>query len=104
MPHRIEDFQNDPSWKPSMGERFWNKHFRKGKYHAVCDANTGNCSIHCDEDDPHESVTSLLKHLAKNKVVQGAVATGVITGTALLLDEWLNEGKGRKAVKKTLFG
>ncbi|MGI0093302.1 MAG: hypothetical protein ACREA8_04300 [Nitrosotalea sp.] len=104
MSHRIEDFENDPSWKLSIGEKIWHKHFRKGKYHAVCDTTTGNCSIHHDEDDPHESLTSLLKHLAKNKAVQGAVATGLIAGTVLALDEWLNEGKGRKAVKKTLFG
>ena len=97
MYDRIEDFQNDPSWKQSLGERFWDKHFRNGHYHAVCDSTTGYCSTHYDKDDPHESLQSLVSHILDNKWVQLALVAGVI-------DHVANDGKLRKSLTRSLFG
>ena len=74
----IEYYENNPSWSPSLGQDITKIHFRNGHLHVVCDSNTNKCSEHYDEHDPHESVSSLLKHLATNKYVQAGVALGVI--------------------------
>ena len=52
MNYRIEDFQNDSSWKLSLGEKLGKIHFRNGHEHTVCDLTTSICEIHYDEIDP----------------------------------------------------
>lgn len=37
MYNRIEDFENDPNWKRSLGEKLDSIHFRNGHEHAVCE-------------------------------------------------------------------
>lgn len=99
MNFRREQLENDPNWYTSIGEQFWKSNYRNKHFHAVCDQN-GNCLDHYDEDDPHESLTSLIKHVAKNKKVQGVVA---VTIAALLTDAVLYKGKFRKKAKKAIF-
>ena len=102
MSYRIEDFQNDPSWKPSLGEKLGMMHFRNGHLHAECDQNTGICSIHHDEHDPHESPISLVKHMLQSPL--GALVLGAVGAGAFFLgDEVFNDGKIRKKAKKFLF-
>src|SRR5690348_11586316 len=99
MAYRIEDFQNDPSWIPSIGEKLSKVHFRNGHLHAECDPKTGSCDIHYDKQDPHESITSLILHMYDSglgKVVLGTVAIG-------LLDQLLTGGEIRKSVTRELF-
>lgn len=93
---RKEDFEADPNWYPSIGEQFWNYNYRSGHDHVVCNSTTGECSTHYDKDDPHESISSLIKHLAENKTVQAIVG-------ALVVDEIAFQGKYRKKVKKAIF-
>lgn len=100
MAHRIEDFQNDPSWKLSIGEKLRMIHFRNGHYHAECDQNTGICKIHYDEHDPYESPISLVKHMLQSPL--GALVLG--TSALLVGDAVLNDGKIRKKATKFLFG
>ena len=97
MYNRIVNFQNDPSWQQSLGERFWDYNFRNGHYHAVCNSTTGYCSTHYDEHDPHESLQSLASHLLGNKWVQLMLAVG-------LIDQVANGGKLRKSLTRSLFG
>lgn len=86
MECRIENLQCDPSWKPSLGEKLGMIHYRKNHWHAECDPNTGICYLHYDEHDPHESLTSLVKHMAASNL--GSV---VLLGTAVLaLDYFFN--------------
>lgn len=94
---RRDQIESDPNWEPSLGEQFWNYNYRNGHYHAVCDSTTGNCNVHYDKDDPHESFTSLVKHLLGNKKVQ--LLVGVV-----ITDQILFDGKVRKKAKKVLFG
>ena len=99
MSYRIEDFENDPSWISSVGEKLGKIHFRKGRFHAECDPKTGFCSIHEDNHDPHESVDSLLKHLSESKsgkVILGVVVVGI-------LDQILTGGIIRKSVTRSLL-
>jgi len=96
--YRIEDFQNNPFWTPSFGEKLDKIHFRSGHLHAECDPQTGFCSIHYDEHDPSESPTSLVKHLAESKTGSGIL---IVAGLAVL-DHIFNDGKLRKKAQKFL--
>ena len=94
MSYRIEDFENDPSWQKSTGEKLNKIHYRKAHWHTECDPITGFCSVHYDKDDPHESVSSLVKHLADSdsgKVVLGAAVVAI-------LDQVFNGGRLRKSI------
>lgn len=97
--YRIEDFENNPAWKRSLGEKLGMVHFRNGHYHAECDPKTGFCTVHYDKDDPHESPISLVKHMTQSPL--GALVLG--TAAFLLGDEILNEGKARKYLKRQFF-
>ena len=99
MIYRIEDFQNDPNWKPSFGEKLGKVHFRNGHQHAVCDPNTGLCEIHYDEHDPNKSLISLFKHMKQSDLGKAVL----ITAGGLLLDQLLTGGQVRKAVFKSLL-
>ena len=96
MSYRIEDFENDPAWARSLGEKLGKIHFRRGHDHAECDPKTGRCNVHYDEHDPHESTSSLIKHMAENntgKIVLGVIIIGV-------LDQIFAGGALRKAILK----
>ena len=92
--YRIEDFERDSSWKRSIGEKLDKIHFRNGHYHAECDPKSAFCSIHYDKDDPHESFTSLVNHLADSN--SGKVLLAV-AGVAIL-DQILTGGQIRKSI------
>lgn len=92
----MEDFQNDPAWIPSLGEKLGKIHFRSGHYHAECDPNTGFCEIHYDEDDPYESVPSLINHMSVSKL--GKVV--LVVGIAAILDQIFTGGQVRNALLK----
>lgn len=94
MSYRIEDFENDPSWKKSIGEKLNKIHYRKDHWHAECDPETRFCSMHYDKDDPHKSINSLAKHLADSN--SGKVVIGV--AVIALLDQVFNDGKLRKSI------
>lgn len=96
--YTLEDFQNDPSWKPSLGEKLSMIHYRNGNWHAVCNPTTGECSIHYDEHNPNESLESLLKHMA-NSNLGAAVIVTVVVG---VLDQILTGGQIRKALFSAL--
>ncbi len=86
---RIEDYQNNLNWKPSVGEKLDKVHFRNGHLHAECDSKTGNCATHYDEHDPYESVTEFAKHvwksdLGKALIIGGGVLGGIALGLAVL--------------------
>lgn len=98
MVYRIEDFQNDPSWTRSLGEKLGMIHFRNGHLHAECDPKTGTCTIHHDEDDPHESLTSLIKHMADSNL---GLAVLVTLGLGIA-DQALTGGQIRKTLLKSL--
>ncbi len=98
MGYRIEDLENDPLWVRSIGEKLGKIHFRKGLSHAECDPKTGFCSIHYDKHNPHESITSLVKHLGDSnsgKIVLGIVVVGI-------LDQIFLGGAIRKSLLKSL--
>jgi len=98
MSYRIEDFENDPSWIRSVGEKVGKIHFRKENYHAECDPKTGFCSIHHDKHDPHKSITSLVNHLGDSnsgKIILGIVVVGI-------LDQIFTGGAIRKSLLKSL--
>lgn len=78
--NRINDYQNNLNWKPSLGEKLNKTHFRNGHLHAECDPATGDCSTHYDEHDPYESLTKLAKHVWKSDL--GKVA---VVGAGILL-------------------
>ncbi len=78
----IKQLENNPEWKRSLGEKIDKIHFRKGNMHAECNVDTGICKIHQDKKDPHESISSLLKHMAESnggKVVLGVVVAGILS-------------------------
>ena len=60
---RIEDYENDPNWVSSIGEKLNKIHFRNGHWHAECDPTTRICTTHYDKHDPSESITELTKHV-----------------------------------------
>ncbi|MGQ0794824.1 MAG: hypothetical protein ACT4N5_01395 [Nitrosopumilaceae archaeon] len=99
MSYRIEDFENDPTWTPSLGEKLGMIHFRNGHWHAECDPNTRLCNIHYDEHDPYESPTSLYKHVSESKLGAGVL----FVGTIALLDHIFNNGRLRKKIQRSLF-
>ena len=92
--YTIKDLENDPNWKSSVGEKLDKVHFRNGHYHAECDPKTGFCKVHYDEDDPHESITSLFKHLVDSKSGKGLLAVGGV----IFLDQIFTGGKIRKSI------
>ena len=92
--NRIEDFERDPSWKRSFGEKLDKIHFRNGHYHAECDPETGYCKVHYDKDDPHESLTSLVNHVVDSN---SGKALLVVAGVAIL-DQIFSGGKIRKSI------
>lgn len=98
MSYRIEDFENDPNWKQSFGEKLGQIHFRNGHDHAVCDPSTGICGIHYDEHDPHESFTSLFKHMKESDLGKAVL----LIGGGLILDQFLTGGKVRNSIIKSL--
>jgi len=92
----IKQLENDPEWKRSLGEKIDKVHFRNGNLHAECDIGTGICKIHKDKTDPHESISSMLKHMAESdggKVVLGVVVAGI-------LDQVFTGGAIRKSLLK----
>ncbi|MBI5697248.1 MAG: hypothetical protein HZC29_01840 [Thaumarchaeota archaeon] len=98
MTYRIEDFQNDPSWVRSVGEKLNKIHFRNGHWHAECDSKTGICNIHYDKDDPYESITSLIKHMSASNLG----LTVLLIVVAGVLDQVFTGGQVRKSVLKSL--
>lgn len=96
--YTLEDFQNDPSWKPSLGEKLSMIHFRNNNWHAVCNPKTGECSIHYDEVDPHESLGSLVNHMSDSNL--GAAV--LVTVGVGILDQILTGGQLRKALFSAL--
>jgi len=96
--NRIEDFEDDPSWKSSIGEKLDKIHFRNGHYHAECDPETGYCKIHYDKDDPHESLTSLVNHVADSNSGKALI---VVVGVAIL-DQIFTGGQIRKSLVSVL--
>lgn len=91
---KISRIAGDPSWKRSIGEKLDKIHFRNGHYHAECDPKTGFCKIHHDKDDPHESLTSLVKHLADSN--SGKILLGI--GGVAILDQIFTGGELRKSI------
>lgn len=98
MAYRIENFQNDPSWVRSVGEKLDKIHFRNGHWHAECDPKTGICNIHYDKDDPYESLTSLIKHMSASNLGLTVLLIIVIG----MLDQVFTGGQIRKSVLKSL--
>jgi len=94
MSYRIEDFENDPDWNHSYGEKLGSIHFRNGHDHAVCDPITRICEIHYDDIDPHESTESLLKHMWGSNLGKGVLVTAGVA----VLDQIFNGGKLRKSL------
>jgi len=82
-------YSTDPNWHHSFGEKIGFQHFRNGHYHAECDPMMGNCSVHYDEIDPHESLGSLIKHMWQSDLGK-LVLVGV---GALLLTKLLDNSK-----------
>jgi len=101
MYNRITDFQNDPNWYPSVGEKFGMAHYRNGNFHAECDPQTGNCSTHYDEHDPNESLTSLFQHLKQSDLGKVVLVVGAV-GIGLVLDQVLTGGQVRNSLLKSL--
>ena len=92
--YSISDFQRDPDWTQSLGEKLSKTHFRNGHWHAECNPNTGNCKIHYDKDDPHESPASLVKHMAESNLGTAVL----IVGGLGILDQILTGGQIRKSL------
>ena len=94
----MDDFERDPQWTSSLGEKIGLVHFRNGHWHAECNPKTGRCSIHYDKDDPHESITSLVKHMSASQlglVILVTIGVGV-------LDQVLTGGQLRKTLIRSL--
>jgi len=77
------EIENDPTWISSIGADQSKLHWRKGKFHAICDPEDDNCLIHEDK---------------QNKV--GAIGIGLLTLYAL--DKTFNKGALTKQVRKEL--
>jgi len=95
MSYRIEDFQNDPNWQPSVGEKLDMIHFRNGHWHAEIDPKTGFGDIHYDKYDPNESFSSLVDHVWESNTGKALM----ITGAVAILDHVFNDGNLRKSVQ-----
>lgn len=98
MTYRIEDFQNNPSWIRSIGEKLDKIHFRNGHWHAECDPKSGICNIHYDKDDPYKSITSLVKHMSASNL---GLTVLLIVGAGVL-DQVFTGGQIRKSVLKSI--
>ena len=96
--YSIKDFQRDPNWTQSFGEKLSMIHFRNDHWHAECDSITGSCKIHYDKDDPHESVESLLKHMANSNLG----ATVLVVAVIGVLDQIFTGGQLRKSLFSSL--
>lgn len=93
------EIENDPSWKPSLGDDITKLHWRKGRLHATCRPNETMCEMHEDKYDPHDFPTGTVKHLWDwNKL--GAMGIGIITLYAL--DQLFNDGRLARKVKREL--
>ncbi|CAD6368624.1 hypothetical protein NMT12_120112 [metagenome] len=92
--YSIKDFQRDPAWSSSLGEKLSMIHFRNGHWHAECNSVTGICKIHYDKDNPHESVDSLLKHMSDSNL--GAAV--LLIGGLGVLDQIFTGGQVRKSL------
>lgn len=75
---RIDNYQNNLNWTPSLGEKLGKVHFRNGHLHAECDPVTEDCSTHYDKHDPYESLTELARHLWKSDLGKVLVVGGGI--------------------------
>ena len=100
MNYRIENFQNNPDWKPSFGEKLGKTHFRNGHYHVVCDSKTGVCNVHYDKHDPYESLTELFKHMKASDLGLAVL----LLATGLILDQVLTGGQVRNTILKSTIG
>jgi len=98
MSYRIEDFQNDPNWQPSFGEKLDKIHFRNGHLHAEIVPKTGLGDIHYDKYDPNESFSSLVDHVWESNMGKALMITGAIG----ILDHVFNDGNLRKSVQSYL--
>jgi len=96
--YTIDDFEKDPSWTPSFGEKLSIIHYRNGHWHAECNPKTGECSIHYDEIDPHESLGSLVNHMSGSNVGVAVLAI-VVVG---VLDQIFTGGQIRKSLFSAL--
>ena len=82
---RIEDYQNDPNWTPSIGEKLTKTHYRNRHWHAECDPTTGICATHYDKHDPYESPTEFVKHVWGSNTGKALIICGVVAiGLAIL--------------------
>ena len=75
---RIDNYQNNLNWTPSLGEKLGKVHFRNGHLHAECDPVTRYCSTHYDKHDPYESLIELARHLWKSDLGKVLVVGGGI--------------------------
>ena len=98
MSYRIEDFENDPNWLPSVGEKLDKIHFRNGHWHAEIDPKTGLGDIHYDKYDPNESVSSLVDHVWESNTGKAVMITAAVG----ILDHVFNDGNLRKSVQSYL--
>ena len=88
----------NPAWSRSLGEKLDKIHFRKERCMQNAIQFTEVCKIHHDRTDPHESIPSLLIHMAQSN--GGKIVLGVIA--AAILDQALTGGNGTKITFKTL--
>lgn len=98
MRYRIDDFETDHTWLPSVGEKLDKIHFRKGNWHAECDPTTGWCTIHYDKHDPYKSLSSLANHLADSNSGKVLLVIAIVG----ILDQLLIGGQIRKSILSTL--
>ena len=93
------EIENDPTWASSVGADLTKLHWRKGKFHAICDPEDNVCFIHEDKHDPYDFPAGTANHLWDwNKV--GAIGIGLLTLYAL--DKTFNKGALTKQVRKEL--
>ena len=94
-----KEIENDPTWVPSAGADSTKLHWRKGKFHAICNPSDDVCIIHEDKHNPHQFPVGTAKHLWDwNKI--GAIGIGILSLYAV--DKALNNGKLTKKVRKEL--
>jgi len=96
--YSLQDFQQDPSWTQSLGEKLTMIHFRNGHWHAEYNSFTDKCKIHYDKDDPHKSVTSLVNHMADSNLGLSVLA---VVGVGIL-DQIFTGGQLRKSLLGSL--
>lgn len=92
--YSLQDFQRDPSWIQSLGEKLTMIHFRNGHWHAEYNLSTDECKIHYDKIDPHESITSLVSHMANSNL---GLTVLVVVGVGIL-DQIFTGGQFRKSL------